>query len=155
MMDEKTLREAIVAEAKSWLGTPYHDHCGIKGVGVDCAYFPFRVWQAVGIIPPEYEPPPYLPQQWMKKEEDPTYMNELVKFATEIDVSQVAPGDLVIFKLANSWTHGSFIIDWPHYILHPLASMGVVGSHIDEGFLWRREKRYFTVVTNNGIPVRS
>ena len=146
MTNEKAFRDAIVTEAKTWLRTPYRDHCGIKGVGVDCAYFPFRVWQAVGIIPPEYEPPPYLPQQWMNKEEDPTYMNELTKFASEIPVTKIGPGDLVIFKLAASWTHGGIVVEWPHFIVHPLVSIGVTGSHIDEGFLWRRAKRYFTVV---------
>jgi hypothetical protein len=29
-------REAIVAAARSWLGTPYHHQASLKGVGSDC-----------------------------------------------------------------------------------------------------------------------
>ena len=31
------LRERVVAEALSWLGTPYAHRQRLKGVGVDCA----------------------------------------------------------------------------------------------------------------------
>ena len=34
-MTEAETRAAIVAEAMSWIGTPYHSHARIKGVGVD------------------------------------------------------------------------------------------------------------------------
>lgn len=30
-------RAAVAQEALAWLGTPYHHHARIKGVGVDCA----------------------------------------------------------------------------------------------------------------------
>ncbi len=30
-------REMIVAEAREWVGTPFHDQAAIKGIGADCA----------------------------------------------------------------------------------------------------------------------
>ena len=43
------IRNRIVAEALTWIGTPFHDCAGIRGVGVDCAYFPIRVINALGM----------------------------------------------------------------------------------------------------------
>jgi cell wall-associated NlpC family hydrolase len=68
--NEKKLRDAIVAEANSWIGTPYHDYAGVKRTaktkgGVDCAFFPLRVMQAVGLVDPKYKPKWYSPQQWI------------------------------------------------------------------------------------------
>lgn len=144
--EEIVLRKRIVEEALSWIGTDYHDHVGLKGVGVDCAYLPLRVYQEVGIIPREYEPPMYYSQQWLKKEPDPTYWHELQPYFREITEEQVQPGDFILFKICNSWTHGGIIISWPLYILHPLAGRGVVGSAAHEGFFLKRERRFFTAV---------
>ena len=37
-------RAAVVAEARSWIGTPYHHAADVKGHGVDCAMLLIRVY---------------------------------------------------------------------------------------------------------------
>ena len=60
---------------------------------------------------------------------------------------ELQPGDLMLVKIAASWTHGGIIIEWPNYVLHPIKTMGVIGSHgKTEGFWLRRERRYFSMV---------
>src|SRR3954471_15572119 len=51
--DEVDQRRAVIEEAWSWVGTPYHHRAGIKGLngGVDCAHFPYRVYHEVGLLP--------------------------------------------------------------------------------------------------------
>ena len=44
------LRQAVVAEALSWLGTPYAHRQQLKSVGVDCAQLPLAVYAAAGVI---------------------------------------------------------------------------------------------------------
>lgn len=151
-------RELIVKEALTWCRTPYHDHSGIKGVGVDCAYLPLKVYQAVGKIPLDFVVPKYSPQQWLNsksqkdkyhlKFEDKTFLDIVLRFAKrEITEQEVRPGDFVIYKIAASWTHGGIVISWPDYVLHPVIGRGVIGSHgLKEGFLLRREHRFFTVL---------
>lgn len=166
-----TLREEIVKEAKSWTDTPYHDHAGIKGCGVDCAFFPLRVYQAVGKIDANFKPPRYSPQKWLNspeqvdkrrlKFEDRTFLEVVYRFARaeirsictpdppEITVvdKAIEPGDFMIVKVASSWTHGGIVIEWPEFILHPLKERGVIGSHaLTEGFWAHRQKRFFTVM---------
>lgn len=152
-----TIREAIVKEARSWARTPYHDHAGIKHVGVDCAYFPLRVYQSVGKIPANFEVPYYSPQQWLNspsqkdkfhlKFEDTTFLDIVLRFAKrEITEAEVKPGDFVIYKVAASWTHGGIVVEWPNYVLHPIKGLGVIGSHgSKEGFLLNRPRRFFSV----------
>ena len=100
--EELELRKRIVEEALSWKNTGYHDHAGIKNVGVDCAHLPLRVYQAVGVIPADYQTPHYHPQQWLKKDvADTAFMDELVKYAIEITEAEVQPGDLILYKFVK------------------------------------------------------
>lgn len=165
------IQNRIVEEAWSWNGTPYHDHAGIKKIGVDCAYFPLRVYQSVGLIPRDFKPPKYSPQKWLNspqqtdklklKIEDTTFLEIVLQFARyelrsketpnppQIRVidSEPQPGDFVIYKVAASWTHGGIIIDWPETVLHPIVDRGVIGSHgTKEGFLLWRPHRFFRVI---------
>ena len=159
-----TIREQIIVEAKTWIGTPYCDHAGVKRAGVDCAFYPTRVYQAVGLIPKEYIPPKYSPHQWLRKGiEDRTYLGEILKYAkhevltrelTDADPRpelpvirrDPLPGDLVLYHLVESWTHGGIIVSWPSMILHSVRLHGVVGFSADAGNVRRRARRFFDFV---------
>ena len=44
-MPQKDRAFKAVAEALTWLGTPYHHHQGhVKGIGVDCGTLVFEVY---------------------------------------------------------------------------------------------------------------
>jgi hypothetical protein len=64
----------------------------------------------------------------------------------EITEAEVLPADLVLYKVAASWTHLAFVIHWPDYLLHPIKGLGVIGSASNEGFLNNRPRRFFTLV---------
>lgn len=53
-------RQDIVAEARSWVGTPYRHQASLKGVGCDCLGLVRGVWRAVMGAEPE-RAPPYAP----------------------------------------------------------------------------------------------
>lgn len=38
-------REAVIAAARSWLGTPYHHQASRKGVGCDCLGLIRGIWR--------------------------------------------------------------------------------------------------------------
>lgn len=139
-------RERVVEIAQTWLGTPFHDGQGVKGAGVDCAYFPWRVGGEVGLFP-KSDLPPYSIQAMCHSAEE-NYVAALLEYGGhEISESQVGPGDLVLFKLRGSMSHshGAIVIRWPEFILHPIRDHGVIGSHaLETGFLRRRSKRFFS-----------
>lgn len=152
-----TLRDKIVEESLTWVNTPFRDEQGVKGAGVDCAYLPLRVCQAVGLISPDYKPAHYSPQvmlnsplqtnKWALRHETTTeYLETIHKFCVEISESEVQPGDFVLFKVGTSWAHGGIVIRYPDFILHPIRGRGVIGSTLGEGFLKRRQRRFFSIV---------
>jgi cell wall-associated NlpC family hydrolase len=51
---------AIVAEARSWIGTPYQHQASLKGVGCDCLGLLRGVWRAVIGDEPKRTPTPAL-----------------------------------------------------------------------------------------------
>ena len=48
----------VVASARSWLGTPYHDQASLNGVGCDCLGLARGVWREV-VGPEPFPIPPY------------------------------------------------------------------------------------------------
>lgn len=106
-------RLAVVREAESWLGTPYHGNADVKGAGVDCGMLPLRVFSTVGVI--EFiDPRPY-PMQWSVHQSGERYLSEVLKHAVEIEGPPL-PGDLAMFKFGKGWAHGAIVIDWPRII---------------------------------------
>lgn len=162
--EEKKLRDAIVAEAKTWIGTRYRDYAGLKASvangkgGVDCAFFPLRVYQATGFIDMAYKPAWYSPQQWLNSPSqtdkfhlrvvDET-MLKIVQQMTkrELDADETPQaGDFMLCQIVNSWTHGAIVIEWPTMVLHPVKGLGVIGTHALEGGFWKdTPKRYFSM----------
>ena len=50
--------DAVIAAARGWLGTPYHDQASLRGVGCDCLGLARGVWrEVVGDEP--FPTPPY------------------------------------------------------------------------------------------------
>ena len=52
----------VIAIARSWLGTPYHDQASLRGVGCDCLGLARGVWRE--IVGPELFPIPAYSRDW-------------------------------------------------------------------------------------------
>jgi hypothetical protein len=142
--EELLLRARIVDVAKSWLNTPFVDNQGLKHCGVDCAYLLARVMEEAGICG-RITIPHYSPQIYLNRLGDDTYIRLLSEHAREIEERDVKPGDFVLFKQAQSYTHGGIIERWPDSIIHPLRPHGVMCSAAWEGFLKLRPRKFFSV----------
>ena len=79
-------RDAVIAEARSWIGTPFHDCAQVKGHGVDCAQFIAAVYTATGTVPP-FDIEPYSPQ-FMLHRSEPLFENYVRRFARELKAHQ-------------------------------------------------------------------
>lgn len=49
------IRTAIVAEAMTWVGTPFVHQHRVRGVGVDCAGLVIGVARGLGLVPPDFD----------------------------------------------------------------------------------------------------
>lgn len=104
-MDERSQRVAVVAEARSWLGTPYHNCADVKGVGVDCGMLLVRVFCDTGLCPP-FDPRPYS-IDWHLHRDDERYLGFIFDRGSE--VTRPMPGDVMAFKYGRSYAHGGIV----------------------------------------------
>lgn len=107
---EAQLREAIVAEATSWLRTPYHHCANVKGVGVDCAMVLVEIGKAVGLVPADFDPRPYEPEWFLHRDEE-RYMAGLERFMHRLPAGDRGkPGDVDLFRFGRTAAHGALIV---------------------------------------------
>ncbi|KMN36525.1 hydrolase [Chromobacterium sp. LK1] len=118
---EQKQRAAVVAEAMTWLNTPYHHQGNVKGAGADCAFLLIRVFHACGLIP-DIDPRPY-PMDWHLHRGEERYLRWVEEYARPVETPQ--PGDIVVYKFGRCISHGAIVIDWPT-ILHAYVGEGVV-----------------------------
>jgi len=123
--DNAEERAAVVAEASSWLRTPYHHHGRVKGVGADCAQMPLAVFEAAGIIPPT-DVGPYSPQ-WHLHHSEERYLGWILKFAREIEPATVGLGDFLVWRFGRTFSHGGIVTGVaPLTVVHALARARMV-----------------------------
>ena len=130
---------ALIAEALSWEGTPWHHQAAIKGAGVDCAMFLLRCYQAVGAVDSAYDPRPY-PRDWHLHRSEERFAAEILKHARR--VRKPRPGDLALYKFGRCHSHGAIVVAWP-IIIHSYVSRGVCRDHGDQGDLADRDVRFY------------
>ena len=115
-------RSAVVAEALSWLRTPYAHRQRLKGVGVDCAQFPLAVYAACAVIPPT-DVGPYAPQWHLHRGEE-LYLHWVARFAREIGPEAAQAGDLILWRYGRTFSHGAIVLAPPR-VIHAVRCLGV------------------------------
>jgi len=145
-MSESTPRARVVAEALTWLRTPYHHRGKLKGVGVDCAQLPLCVYVGAGVLA-DFDTGPY-PPDWHQHREEERYASIVLTVARELpSIDDVRPGDLILWKFGRAHSHGALVIDLPIVIHASRKDDGVVLADIDRDCeLAARPARYFSIL---------
>lgn len=133
------LRQRIVEEARSWLGTPYHHQAMVKGAGVDCAMILVAVYRAVGLIPAGFDPRPY-PQDWHLHRNAERYLGNITRFCREVETPQV--GGIAVWRFGRTFSHGGIYIGG-NQVIHSYVGRGVVLDDMGQAELSERGVCYF------------
>lgn len=91
-----TTAAAILAEAATWLGTPYRHQGSRKGVGCDCLGLVRGIWRTVYGREPE-APGPYSPD-WAEAGHGDPLVDAARRHCIEKSVHLPEPGDLIVFR---------------------------------------------------------
>jgi cell wall-associated NlpC family hydrolase len=102
---ESTERARVVAGARSWIGTPYHNCADIKGAGVDCGMLLVRVFVDTGLCA-QFDPRPY-PVDWHLHRSEERYLGFIFDRAREID--RALPGDVMVLRYGRCYSHGGIV----------------------------------------------
>lgn len=123
-------RAAVVAEALSWVGTPYHHEGDVKGRkgGVDCGMLIVRSFVDTKVVP-HFDPRPY-PQFWYLHRDNERYLGFVLERAAErLEGEEPQPGDVLVWRHGRCFSHGAIVTTWPRFV-HAYAPerMCVVGD---------------------------
>jgi NlpC/P60 family putative phage cell wall peptidase len=104
-MSEDEERAAVVAEARRWIGTPYHHAADIRGAGVDCGMLIVRVFIDAGLCAP-FDPRPY-PPDWHLHRSEERYLGFVFDRCAEVAAAK--PGDVIVFRYGRCYSHGGIV----------------------------------------------
>lgn len=79
-------RARLVAEAESWIGTPYHTGARVKGAGVDCLTFVAGVFENAGLVPKLAIP--HYPPDWHLHRDDERYLEGVLQYCVEVGIGE-------------------------------------------------------------------
>lgn len=147
ILSENEVRKSLVEEAISWLNTPFHDKAMIKGAGVDCAYLPYAIYKACGLLPSDFTMPDYSPQFFVHRNEEIFVEAFLRTGLVEVAPQPLKPGDLVVAKYGRVYAHSGIVIEWPK-VIHANPNSHVVKYDSVEMyrlFSGDAPKKYFTL----------
>ena len=116
------LRAAVLREAESWIGTPFHHAARVKGVGVDCLMMLAEVYERAGVARERIDPPFYVPD-WHLHRDAERYMDGLLAYTRPVEAPE--PGDIALFKFGRTHSHGAIVTEWPR-LIHAYWNIGVV-----------------------------
>lgn len=131
----------MIAEARTWLGTPYHHAANVKGVGVDCAMLLVEVFRAVGLVAADFDPRPY-PRAWYLHRDEERFMGFLLDQSQRTEDPQA--GDVVLYRFGRTASHGAILID-DDYVIHAYQPAGKV-EIVERRSLAERLDSYWTVL---------
>ncbi len=144
-MPQAPQRARVVAEARRWIGTPYHPCADLLGVGVDCGMLLVRVFVDAGLCPP-FDPRPY-PPDWHLHRAEERYLGFVLARCRPCAVPQ--PGDVAVFRYGRCYAHGGVVTAAdPLTMVHAFSPAGcVLEERVDANAALRapaRAPRFFT-----------
>ncbi len=87
---------AIVTEAREWIGTPYRHQASLKGIGCDCLGLVRGVWRNCVGSEPE-KPSPYMPD-WAESSGEETLAEAAMRHLLPVAHDEFAGGEVLLFR---------------------------------------------------------
>ncbi len=127
----------IVAAARLWLGTPYHDQASVHGVGCDCLGLARGVWRDMIGDEPLLVPP--YSRDWGEVGQI-EMLSEACRHARMTEVREPVAGALVLFRMRERAIAKHCAICTGQTLIHAREKLGV----IEEPFTaaWRRRMAF-------------
>lgn len=89
----------VIAAARGWLGTPYHDQASVRGAGADCLGLARGVWREV-VGPEPGRVPPYS-RDWGETGSVEVLAEAALGWMIPLAVKDLRPGALMLFRMRD------------------------------------------------------
>ena len=125
----------VIAAARSWLGTPYHDQASVRSVGCDCLGLVRGVWRE--LHGPEPMPIPPYSRDWGETGTREPLAEAARGVMLELPVTEIEPGALLLFRMrTGAVAKHCGIVTAPDRFIHAYEHTGVV--EVPLAAAWRR-----------------
>lgn len=135
-------REKVATEALAWLGTPYHPHGRLQGVGVDCAMLLAEVFEACGHV--AHVDAGVYPTDWHLHRTEELFVGWLERAGAH-RVQTPALGDVGLWRFGRTWSHGSIVVAEDLQMVHAYLGRSVILSRPNEEPLAGRPVQWWSV----------
>lgn len=116
---------AVVAAARAWIGTPYHDQASLRGVGCDCLGLVRGVWRE--LVGPEPVPIPPYSRDWGETGAREVLIEGAARTMIPTPIAQARPGDLLVFRMERGAIAKHVgILTAPDRFVHAYERLGVI-----------------------------
>ena len=138
--------ERVIATARSWLGTPYHDQASLKGVGCDCLGLARGVWREV--VGPEPFPIPPYSRDWGEAGPREVIADSAQLVMKEVLSTEAGPGAMLVFRMMpRAIAKHIGILTRDGTFVHAYERLGVIEEVLSE--TWRRRIAFVFLFQKN------
>jgi len=134
---------AVVIEARRWIGTPYVHQAAVRGGGCDCLGLVRGVWQALYGAPP-VNVPAYT-ADWSEPQQHEVLWQAAKTYLLDVSDQPQAPGQVLLFRMRTGSVAKHLGIlaqtDRPTFI-HAYAGHGVTESPLSRPWARRVVARF-------------
>lgn len=125
----------LVAEARSWIGTPYRHQASVKGAGCDCLGLLRGIWRAV--LGGEPDAIPAYSMDWDEVAREEVLMAAAARLLVRRERGEMEPGDVLLFRMRGDAVAKHLgLLSGNVAFIHAYARHGVVESPLSAP--WRR-----------------
>ena len=125
----------VIAAARGWIGTPYHDQASLKGVGTDCLGLARAVWREV--VGPEPATVPAYTRDWGEVGGREVLAEGANAWLLPIPVRAAGPGSVVLFRMARGAIAKHIgILTEAQTFVHAYQAVGVIEEPLTQA--WAR-----------------
>lgn len=130
---------AVIAAARGWIGTPYHDQASVKGAGCDCLGLLRGVWRE--IIGQEPEAPPAYTRDWGETGPREVLADAAYRWLKPVPLETAREGHVVLFRMrSRAIAKHCAILIGRRRMIHAREGIGVTEETLTEA--WRRRAAF-------------